>query len=82
MRYATSTREKGGTLLKVTWVGLHDKYVHRLHQHDVGLLQVAEPVVFSPAAQPVRMAAVGSLPRATDSLAVSGWGLTDVSAVQ
>ncbi|XP_026288137.2 trypsin alpha-like [Frankliniella occidentalis] len=75
VRYATDVKEQGGTLVQVKWMAYHDKYVHEPHLRDVAVVQVADDIVFSPKAQPVRMTAVGTLPKSTDTLSVSGWGL-------
>lgn len=79
VRYGTSTREKGGTLLAAKYVGYHDKYVHELHQHDVALIQVAKDIVFSGVAKPVRMVDVGAKLDSNAVLTVSGWGSLHVS---
>ncbi|KAE8751721.1 hypothetical protein FOCC_FOCC001569 [Frankliniella occidentalis] len=74
VRYATDVKEQGGTLVQVRWMALHDQYVNERRQHDVAVVQVDEDIVFSAKAQPVRMTVVGTLPKSTDTLSVSGWG--------
>nr|QYL00115.1 serine protease [Frankliniella occidentalis] len=74
VRYATDVKEQGGTLVGVRWLALHDQYVNERRQHDVAVVQVDEDIVFSPKAQPIRMTVVGTLPKSTDTLSVSGWG--------
>ncbi|KAE8738043.1 hypothetical protein FOCC_FOCC016486 [Frankliniella occidentalis] len=74
VRYATDVKEQGGTLVGVRWLALHDQYVNERRQHDVAVVQVDDDIVFSAKAQPVRMTVVGTLPKSTDTLSVSGWG--------
>ncbi|KAJ1521354.1 hypothetical protein ONE63_003030 [Megalurothrips usitatus] len=75
VRYGTTVRETGGTVLNALWTGIHPEYErdHR-HQYDVALIQVDGDIVFSSAAQPIRMVAVGYEPKSLDLLTVSGWG--------
>ncbi|XP_034244959.1 trypsin-3-like [Thrips palmi] len=74
VRYGTSTQGQGGTLLAAKFVGYHDKYVHDLHQHDVGLIQVDKDIVFSLLARPIAMVDVDAEIDSSAVLMASGWG--------
>lgn len=77
IRYGSSTKERGGAVLQAVWTGLHTEYNSAYYAHDIGLIQVETPFVFSSAARPVQLPAVGWAPGPGDVYTVTGWGTED-----
>ncbi|KAF2885460.1 hypothetical protein ILUMI_20740 [Ignelater luminosus] len=74
VRAGSSFIESGGIVIDVNEVHEHPKFDRYLLDYDVSVLKLAEPLVFSPFIQPVKLDEKGRELEPGHMCTVSGWG--------
>ncbi|KAL1394379.1 hypothetical protein pipiens_003067 [Culex pipiens pipiens] len=75
VRYGSTDREKGGTVVPTKQFFVHSDFDTQTTQHDIALIELEEPIIFSRSARPVQIIKqLIDLPPGTKCI-VSGWGM-------